>query len=104
MSLTKYVLGSLAVAGGLVYHAMHTREQYFPAMLYLSTSKLSIVVCGNMAFALTLCLGHLLKAGPHTAPLFGSQLTPEPGPLPLPGLGSHLRLRPHLTRFLPVRR
>ena len=40
---------------------MKTREQYFPAMLYLSTSKLSVVVLGNLAFALTLVLGHLLK-------------------------------------------
>ena len=62
MSLTKYVVGSFLVAGGLVYHAVKTREQYFPAMLYLSTSKLSVVVMGNLAFALTLCLGHLLKA------------------------------------------
>ena len=30
-------------------------------MLYLSTSKLSVVVLGNLAFALTLCFGHLLK-------------------------------------------
>ena len=50
------------VAGGLVYHALKTREQYFPAMLYLSTSKLSVVVMGNLMFALTLCLGHLFKA------------------------------------------
>ena len=61
MTLTKYVVGSFAVAGGLVYHAVKTREQYFPAMLYLSTSKLSVVVLGNLAFALTLCFGHLLK-------------------------------------------
>ena len=61
MSLTKYVFVSFAVAGGLVYHALKTREQYFPAMLYLSTSKLSVVVLGNLAFALTLCFGHLLK-------------------------------------------
>ena len=47
MSLTKYVFVSFAVAGGLVYHALKTREQYFPAMLYLSTSKLSVVVLGN---------------------------------------------------------
>jgi E3 ubiquitin-protein ligase synoviolin len=61
MSLTKYVFVSFAVAGGLVYHALKTREQYFPAMLYLSTSKLSVVVLGNLAFALTLCFGHILK-------------------------------------------
>ena len=62
MALARYVVGSFVVAGGLVYHAMSTREQYFPAMLYLSSSKLSVVVLGNLAFALTLCLGHLLKA------------------------------------------
>ena len=62
MRLTRYVVGSFVVAGGLVYHALKTREQYFPAMLYLSTSKLSVVVMGNLMFALTLCLGHLFKA------------------------------------------
>ena len=62
MTLTRYVVGSLVVAAGLVYHALKTREQYFPAMLYLSTSKLSVVVMGNLMFALTLCLGHLLKS------------------------------------------
>ncbi|MDA9098646.1 hypothetical protein N9L76_06905 [bacterium] len=61
-SLAKYVFLSFAVAGGLVYHALKTREQYFPAMMYLSTSKLSVVVLGNLAFALTLCFGHILKA------------------------------------------
>ena len=61
-SLARYVVLSFAVAGGLVYHALKTREQYFPAMLYLSTSKLSVVVLGNLAFAMTLCLGHVLKA------------------------------------------
>ena len=62
MTLTRYVVGSFVVAAGLVYHALKTREQYFPAMLYLSTSKLSVVVMGNLMFALTLCLGHLLKS------------------------------------------
>jgi E3 ubiquitin-protein ligase synoviolin len=35
---------------------MKTREQYFPAMLYLSTSKLSTVVMGNLAGLHTLTL------------------------------------------------
>lgn len=37
------------------------REQFYPAVVYLSTSKLSVCVLGNFALAILLCFGHLLK-------------------------------------------
>lgn len=36
--------------------------RFFPAMHYLSTSKIAIAVTGNFAFAMALCLYHLLTA------------------------------------------
>lgn len=40
---------------------MNRREQFYPAMLYLSTSKLSIAILGNLIFAVTLLVGQLMK-------------------------------------------
>ena len=37
------------------------REQFYPSLLYLSTSKLSVVILGNLVFALTLVLLNLMK-------------------------------------------
>ena len=39
-----YVTTSIVVASLIVVHALLTREQYFSAMLYLSTSKISVGV------------------------------------------------------------
>ncbi|KAK3283990.1 hypothetical protein CYMTET_8333 [Cymbomonas tetramitiformis] len=61
ISLSTYLFGSFALSSAVVYHAFSTREQFYPAMLFLSTSKLSVVIMGNMAFALTLVLGQVLK-------------------------------------------
>ncbi|CAI5501753.1 unnamed protein product [Closterium sp. Naga37s-1] len=62
IGLGQYAALSLATLLGVVYHAFYTREQFFPAMLYLSTSKICLVVMGNMAFVLLLLLGHIVKA------------------------------------------
>jgi E3 ubiquitin-protein ligase synoviolin len=37
------------------------REQFYPAVVYLATSKLSVCILGNLAFAMLLCFGQLLK-------------------------------------------
>ncbi|CAI5956348.1 unnamed protein product [Closterium sp. NIES-65] len=62
IGLGQYAALSLATLLGVVYHAFYTREQFFPAMLYLSTSKICLVVMGNMAFVLLLLIGHIVKA------------------------------------------
>jgi len=61
LSLPKYVLGSLALSSAVIYHSFRTREQFYPAMLYLSSSKLSVVILGNFLFSITLVFGNLLK-------------------------------------------
>ncbi|GBG60630.1 hypothetical protein CBR_g8650 [Chara braunii] len=61
ISLAKYSTVSLLLSIAVVYHAYQTREQFYPAMLYLATSKICVVVLGNMAFVLTILFWHLLK-------------------------------------------
>ncbi|BDA48217.1 probable E3 ubiquitin-protein ligase synoviolin at N-terminal half [Coccomyxa sp. Obi] len=60
MSVTKYIGLSTVAALGVVYHAFSTREQFFPSVYYLSTSKISIAVLGNFGFAFALCVYYLL--------------------------------------------
>ena len=62
LSLTKYATASTIATVGVICHAFHTREQFYPAVIYLATSKASVVVMGNMAIVLTIMLGQLLKA------------------------------------------
>ena len=51
-----YLLASSALAFAVVQHAFHTREQFYPAVLYLVTSKFSLLVLANAAVAaLVLC-------------------------------------------------
>lgn len=45
------VIASLAV----IYHAFNSRGQFYPAMVYLSTSKISLVLLLNMGLA-TMCI------------------------------------------------
>jgi E3 ubiquitin-protein ligase synoviolin len=47
---------SFGLALGLFYFAMRTRQQFFLAMVYLSSSKLSLAVYGNFCIALATSL------------------------------------------------
>ncbi|CAG9460179.1 unnamed protein product [Pedinophyceae sp. YPF-701] len=47
----QYVLLSTLMGAGVVAHAFHTRHQFFPAMVYLSTSKIAITVLANAALS-----------------------------------------------------
>ena len=62
LALPKYLALSAGAVTCVVAHALYTREQYFPAMMYLSTSKAALVAIGNFAFALMLVLAHAVKA------------------------------------------
>ncbi|XRB01972.1 ubiquitin-protein ligase [Pycnococcus provasolii] len=61
MTLGKYVVASVAAAGAMTYHAFATREQFYPALIYLATSKVAVVLLGNLALAALLVLGQILK-------------------------------------------
>jgi hypothetical protein len=48
LPFSSYALLSTALAGAVVAHAYHTRVQFYPTVIYLVTSKFSILVLGNM--------------------------------------------------------
>jgi len=49
-----YVESSFYAAAGLLYYAFRTRQQWYLAMVFLSSSKLSLVVFGNALVALAI--------------------------------------------------
>nr|XP_018627651.1 ERAD-associated E3 ubiquitin-protein ligase HRD1B-like isoform X2 [Nicotiana tomentosiformis] len=51
------IIATLAV----IYHAFNSRGQFYPAMVYLSTSKISLVLLLNMGLALMCILWQLTK-------------------------------------------
>lgn len=56
-----YSVLSAALAYLVVAHAYATREQFYPTVIYLVTSKFSIVVLCNMAFVMIVALAKFLK-------------------------------------------
>eukprot|EP00197_Chlamydomonas_leiostraca_P001433 CAMPEP_0202888406 /NCGR_PEP_ID=MMETSP1391-20130828/43168_1 /ASSEMBLY_ACC=CAM_ASM_000867 /TAXON_ID=1034604 /ORGANISM="Chlamydomonas leiostraca, Strain SAG 11-49" /LENGTH=784 /DNA_ID=CAMNT_0049571707 /DNA_START=64 /DNA_END=2418 /DNA_ORIENTATION=- len=62
MGLTQgqYFAVSLAAASAVMYHAFATRQRFYHAAVYLSTSKLAVAVVGNLAFATALVVHKLM--------------------------------------------
>jgi E3 ubiquitin-protein ligase synoviolin len=58
----RYAAVSAVGATGAVFHAFNSREQFYPAMLYLATSKVSLVLLLNMALVIICALWQLVKA------------------------------------------
>lgn len=61
MRLLLYSLVSFAAAIAIVANAMLKRGQFYPAVIYLSTSKLSLMVMGNAIFTTVVLLGKTAK-------------------------------------------
>jgi E3 ubiquitin-protein ligase synoviolin len=59
MKFTSYFYASLVAAFSIVAYAIYTKEQFYPTILFLVTSKASFVIMGNMVVALTLLLGKI---------------------------------------------
>ena len=51
-----YALASFAVALGVVQHALATRQQFYSVVIYLVTSKFSLLVLSNFAVVLVTLL------------------------------------------------
>jgi E3 ubiquitin-protein ligase synoviolin len=62
LRFTLYALFSALLAFLVVDHAFETREQFYPAVIYLVTSKHSIVVLANLAFVAIICVGKTFKS------------------------------------------
>ncbi|KAI5079526.1 hypothetical protein GOP47_0005005 [Adiantum capillus-veneris] len=61
VKLGTYAAASAAGTAAVVFHAFHSRGQFYPAMLYLATSKISLVLLSNMALVLMCAVWQTLK-------------------------------------------
>lgn len=61
MRLQTYGGLSLIASIGVIYHAFNSRRQFYPSMVYLSTSKISLVLLLNMGLVLMCVLWQLIK-------------------------------------------
>ncbi|XP_056694562.1 ERAD-associated E3 ubiquitin-protein ligase HRD1B isoform X2 [Spinacia oleracea] len=59
--LKPYAGLSLFATIAVFYHAFHSRRQFYPAMVYLSTSKISLVILLNMGLVILCSLWQLAK-------------------------------------------
>mmetsp|Transcript_87077 Transcript_87077/g.202709 ORF Transcript_87077/g.202709 Transcript_87077/m.202709 type:complete len:584 (-) Transcript_87077:47-1798(-) len=60
MNFSSYFVLSTLVVIGIVSHAYVAHEQFYPAVVYLSTDKMCLAVMYNFAFALFLLFGKVL--------------------------------------------
>lgn len=60
MNFSSYIVLSTLVVAGVVAHAFVVHEQFYPAVIYLSTDKMCLAVMYNFAFALFLLLGKII--------------------------------------------
>ncbi|KAJ4721007.1 E3 ubiquitin ligase [Melia azedarach] len=61
MRLQTYAGFSLIATLAVIYHAFSGRRQFYPSMVYLSTSKISLVLLLNMGFVIMCVLWQLIK-------------------------------------------
>lgn len=61
MKIIIYIIASILASYLVINHAFVTREQFYPAVIYLVTNKPSIVVLGNMAFVTVLFIAWIIK-------------------------------------------
>lgn len=61
MKLGTYAALSFLGAIAAIYHAFSSREQFYPAMVYLSTSKICLVLLMNMGLVIMCIIWQLVK-------------------------------------------
>ena len=61
MKFWMYSAASVFLSLGTVFYALETRRQFYPTVVFLVSSKFSIVVLGNLAIVCTLIFGKLTK-------------------------------------------
>ncbi|XP_044483235.1 ERAD-associated E3 ubiquitin-protein ligase HRD1B-like [Mangifera indica] len=61
MRLPTYAGFSLTLTIAVIYHAFSSRNQFYPAMVYLSTSKINLALLLNMGFVVMCILWQMIK-------------------------------------------
>jgi E3 ubiquitin-protein ligase synoviolin len=62
MKFVTYFFLSLSSLIGVIAYAIHTREQFYPVILFLTNSKVSFLVWGNMIIATAVLVGKIAKS------------------------------------------
>ena len=60
-SLAVYSVASTALVAVVAYQAFLARRQFYPTVIYLTSSKISLLVLGNEALVITLLLGQICR-------------------------------------------
>lgn len=61
MKLASYVVLSVIAQLSMIYYAYYTQRQFYPTVLFLTSSKLSIVLAGNLCLALTMVFAKFVE-------------------------------------------
>jgi E3 ubiquitin-protein ligase synoviolin len=62
MKFSSYVILSLLASFCMMYYAYYTRKQFYPTVLYLSSSKTCFIVGGNLLLAVGLTFARCIKS------------------------------------------
>lgn len=62
MKLFLYLVLSFLAFLSIIYYAYYIKIQFYPTLLFLVSSKLSLLVGGNLAFAVTLVIGRFIQS------------------------------------------
>ncbi|CAK4609141.1 hypothetical protein LEN26_000432 [Aphanomyces euteiches] len=61
MRFAIYAVASLLVGAALIGYTFHTRKQFYPTVIYLVTSKVSVMILCNVALVLVILCGRMFK-------------------------------------------
>ena len=61
IGIRRYALLSLLASIMCIVHAIQLRKQFYPIVIYLATSKLSVTILGNMGFVMALLTAQLTR-------------------------------------------
>ena len=61
IGIRRYAILSVVATIACICHAIQLRKQFYPIVVYLATSKLSVTILGNMAFVLALLIAQLTR-------------------------------------------
>lgn len=61
MGLLRYSALTSAIAAGVVGNAFLKKQQFYPAVIYMKNSNLSLLAAGNFCLMLSLVLGNILR-------------------------------------------
>ena len=56
-----YTISTIIATSAAIYHAIVTKQQFYSILIYLSTSKINVLILGNLVFWLILIVGNIIS-------------------------------------------